>query len=110
MKKLSLAALLTLALATPANSACYIEASLCGLPSVGAAIEFINSLPNWTIAHSHTMGIDGHGQWFVDFTLDARQKGSFCYAFWVSPVGAFSCPDSSNNVSGNVISRPYIDK
>jgi hypothetical protein len=110
MKKLSLAALVTLALATPANSACYIEASLCGLSSIGAASEFINTLPDWTIAHSHTMGLDGHGQWFVDFTLDARQKGGLCYAFWASPVGAFSCPDSSNSVSGNVISRPFINK
>ena len=75
--------------------ACYIDVAVCGLPSMGAASDAINMMPNWTMLRPHTIGQMSDGTFFVEALLYGKPIGSgMCYAMWQSPAGSYPCPNS----------------
>ena len=72
--------------------ACYIDVALCGLSGPGAASQQLNMMPNWTIGHSHTVGVAPDGSYFLEMVLLAKETRNVCYAEWESLPGAYMCP------------------
>lgn len=88
--------------------ACYIDVAVCGLPSMGAASDAINLMPNWTMLRPHTIGEMSDGTFFAEALLYGKPAGpGMCYAMWKSPAGSYPCPDSEATTftSDGVISK-----
>jgi hypothetical protein len=86
---------------------CFIDFALCGLPSPGAASEFINMQPNWTMAHSHSVGLASDGTYFAEIVVNGTtaDRGNMCFAVVPYLTGTYTCPDSTVQMHGNTIER-----
>ena len=93
------AAALFLAPTSTAHAACFMPVSMCGYPTVYDAVNDLCLQTNWSMTHSHTIGLSNDNTFFLEFVLVGKRSGDMCWGIYYSTPPAYACPPSSETVT-----------